>query len=127
MMRPTMVLIVLLAASLSLTLFVVKYQVQDMEDQLTSLNRSITEDKQAIHVLNAEWSHLNDPDRLKNLAVRYLGFGAYQSRQVGTARELLPQSGQIRPSAISIPIPAQDPKETVAPLVMPVSVKRSIQ
>ena len=60
MIRPAMLITFLLAVSLTLTLFVVKYQVQDMEDQLTRLNRSITEDKQAIHVLKAEWSHLND-------------------------------------------------------------------
>ena len=123
MMRPTMVLIVLLAASLSLTLFVVKYQVQDMEDQLTNLNRSITEDKQAIHVLNAEWSLLNDSDRLKRLAKRYLGFGAYDSRQIGTARELLPEAEQIHPSPISSA--GLKPNESVAPLLMPVAVKRS--
>ncbi len=59
MIRPSTLLIVLLAVSLSLTLFTVKYQVQDMEDQLIGLNRSITDDRQAIHVLKAEWSYLN--------------------------------------------------------------------
>ncbi len=91
MIRPSTLLIVLLAVSLSLTLFTVKYQVQDMEDQLVGLNRSITDDRQAIHVLKAEWSYLNEPTRLKILAERYLGMTAIDSRQVGTARELLPR------------------------------------
>ena len=125
MMRPTMVLIVLLAASLSLTLFVVKYHVQDLEEQLTGLNRSITDDKQAMHVLNAEWSHLNDPDRLKVLAKRYLGYGAVQSNQVGTLRELLPEVQQIEPSPISFS--ANNRQETVLPLAMSVSAERPIR
>ncbi|MDA0305051.1 MAG: hypothetical protein O3B76_02030 [Proteobacteria bacterium] len=125
MMRPTMVLIVLLAASLSLTLFVVKYHVQDLEEQLTGLNRSITDDKQAIHVLNAEWSHLNDPDRLKALAKRYLGFDAVQSSQVGTLKELLPEAQQIEPSPISSS--SDNRQETVQPLVTPASAERPIR
>ena len=94
MIRPATLLIVLLAVSLSLTLFTVKYQVQDMEDQLIGLNRSITDDRQAIHVLKAEWSHLNEPTRLKTLAERYLGMTAIDSRQVGTANDLLPRMGE---------------------------------
>ena len=90
MIRPATLLIVLLAVLLSLTLFTVKYQVQDMEDQLLGLNRSITDDRQAIHVLKAEWSYLNQPARLRNLAERYLGLAAIEARQVGTADEFFP-------------------------------------
>lgn len=109
MIRPAMLLIVLLAASLSLTLFSIKYQVQDMEDQLVGLNRSITDDRQAIHVLKAEWSYLNQPTRLKILAERYLGLTAIDSRQVGTARELLPRlrednAGTVTPLTASVAI-----------------------
>ena len=110
MIRPATLLIALLAVSLSLTMFMVKYQVQDMEDQLLGLNRSITDDRQAIHVLKAEWSYLNEPSRLKILAERYLGMTAIDSRQVGTARELLP------------PI-HQDNAETVTPLTASVVIQ----
>ncbi len=90
MIRPAMILIVLLAASLSLTLFVVKSQVQDLEGELVGYNRALTEDRQAIHVLKAEWSYLNQPARLRNLAERYLGLAAVEIRQVGTADEFFP-------------------------------------
>ena len=89
MIRPAMILIILLAASLSLTLFVVKYQVQDLEGELVQYNRTITEGRQALHVLKAEWSYLNQPARLKALAERHLGLGGIETRQVGTATELL--------------------------------------
>jgi len=91
MIRPTTILITLLAVSLSLTLFVFKYQVQDMEAELVQYNRTITEDRQAIHVLKAEWSHLNQPSRLRQLAERYLGMAAVEPAQVGTAIEFFPK------------------------------------
>ncbi len=119
MIRPSMVLIILLAASLSLTLFVVKYQVQDLEEELVGLNRSITEDRQAIHVLKAEWSHLNEPKRLKSLAERYLGLSAIESEQVGTANELLPEVIETPQSPISHPAP-----EPAAGVATPVSTER---
>ncbi len=91
MIRLAMILITLLAASLSLTLFVVKYQVQDLEGELVQYNRAITEDRQAIHVLKAEWNHLNQPSRLRQLAERYLGMAVIEPGQMGTAIEFFPE------------------------------------
>ena len=111
MIRPATILIVLLAASLSVTLFVVKYQVQDLEEELVGLNRAITEDQQAIHVLKAEWSHLNEPTRLKDLAERYLGLIAVESGQVGTATEFFPRV----PAGDGAVTPLPDPAFTKEP------------
>ncbi len=72
-MRHTTLLFLLLAGALSVVLFSVKYQVQDLEQEMVDLNKSITDEHQSIHVLQAEWSHLNDPERLGALAQRYLG------------------------------------------------------
>jgi len=72
-MRHTTLLFLLLAGALSIALFSVKYQVQDLEQELVDLNRSIIEERQSIHVLKAEWSHLNNPERLGILAERHLG------------------------------------------------------
>jgi hypothetical protein len=109
MIRPTMLLIVLLAASLSLTLFVVKYQVQDIEAELVEYNRALTDDRQAIHVLKAEWSYLNQPARLRNLAERYLGFAAIETWQVGTADEFFPILPASLPVSHPAYIPGQEP------------------
>ncbi|MEX2449707.1 MAG: hypothetical protein WD407_02515 [Rhodospirillales bacterium] len=73
MIRHTTVLFILLAGALSLVLFTVKYQVQDLEHELKTLVRNIDANQRAIHVLNAEWSHLNDTERLRRLAERHLG------------------------------------------------------
>ncbi len=72
-MRHTTLLFLLLAGALSMALFSVKYQVQDLEQEMVGLNKSIINERQSIHVLQAEWSDLNDPERLRILAGRYLG------------------------------------------------------
>jgi hypothetical protein len=105
MIRPATILIVLLAASLSLTLFVVKYQVQDFEGELVEYNRALSDNRQAIHVLKAEWSYLNQPARLRNLAERYLGLAAIEARQVGTADEFFP----VLPAPLPAFLPGQVP------------------
>ncbi len=84
MMRRTTVLSVFLAAALSLALFSLKYQVQDLEDEFVGLNRSIAAERRAMHVLAAEWSYLNDPARLGALAARHLGLRPVESEQLGT-------------------------------------------
>ena len=53
-------------------LFQVKYEVQALEKDLTRLHRQILHDQEAIHVLRAEWSYLNEPARLTQLARRHL-------------------------------------------------------
>ncbi|MEE8393303.1 MAG: hypothetical protein V3R66_03085 [Rhodospirillales bacterium] len=88
MIRHTTILILLLAGALSLTLFTVKYHVQDLEQELTDLDRSIADDRQAIHVLKAEWSLLNDPERLRLLSTRYLGMKPVEVEQFGDFDDL---------------------------------------
>ncbi|HEX9569356.1 MAG TPA: hypothetical protein VF987_06715 [Rhodospirillales bacterium] len=117
MIRPAMILIVLLAASLGVTLFMVKYQVQDLENQLVQFNRDITDERQAIHVLKAEWSHLNEPKRLRDLAQRHLGLGAIETKQVGTEDEWFRTApANVQPAAASKSI-------SVAPPVAPITVR----
>ena len=65
--------ILLFAIAIGIGLFVVKYQVQDLESQLVDLNGQIARDREALQVLRAEWSHLNEPRRIKKLANKYLG------------------------------------------------------
>ncbi len=88
MMRRTTVLFIFLAAALSLALFSLKYQVQDLEDEFVVLNRSIMAERRAIHVLEAEWSYLNDPERLGALAARHLGLRPVEPEQLSTLAAL---------------------------------------
>lgn len=52
--------------------FMVAYEVRHLKDELGGLNREIGATEEAIHVLNAEWSYLNRPERLAMLAARHL-------------------------------------------------------
>lgn len=61
------------AVTAGVGLFQVKYEVQALEEELTRLHRQILRDQEAIHVLHAEWSYLNEPRRLAELARRHLG------------------------------------------------------
>ena len=90
-MRPATFVPLVLAGVLSLALFALKYQVQDLEDALVTLNRPIFADEEAIHVLRAEWSHLNDPRRLRSLARRHLGMKPVTPNQLATIADLPPR------------------------------------
>ena len=64
------------AIVLALTVFQIKFAVQELEGELAGVNAGIVRDQEAIHVLNAEWSYLNRPERIAGLAERFLGFDA---------------------------------------------------
>ncbi len=88
MIRHTTLLFLLLAGALSMALFSIKYQVQDLEQELTQLNKSIFRERQSIHVLKAEWSYLNNPERLAGLARRHLNMGPITPSQLATLEDV---------------------------------------
>ncbi|MBO6947284.1 MAG: hypothetical protein JJ855_04825 [Rhodospirillales bacterium] len=86
--RSTLMLL-LLAAAASVALFVVKYRVQDLDDQMRDLSREIVETQESIHVLKSEWAHLNQPARLRTLAGKYLEVGPLDAERIGDADKIL--------------------------------------
>ena len=88
MMKTSTLSILLSAIAIGIGLFMVKYRVQDLESQLVDLNRQIARDREALQVLRAEWSHLNEPRRLKILADRYLGMAPVSLDKVTSRNEL---------------------------------------
>ena len=86
--RATLMLI-LLAAAASVSLFVIKYRVQDLDDQMRSLTREIADTQENIHVLKSEWAHLNQPARLRALAGKYLEVGPLDAERIGNADAIL--------------------------------------
>ncbi|MEK9724373.1 MAG: hypothetical protein VW405_12950 [Rhodospirillaceae bacterium] len=81
-MRQSTLALLLLTVAVGVGLFLVKYRVQSLEDQLQDLNRHIASDRERIHVLRAEWSHFNEPGRLRALAGRHLDMMPVHSDQV---------------------------------------------
>ncbi len=76
-------LVLVLAAGF--TTFKVKYAVQDLEDELNRVRRQTIAEQQEIRVLTAEWTYLNQPERLAELNRRFLGL-APDHRQAAAAQ-----------------------------------------
>ena len=98
-MRRSTLALVLITVAVGVGLFLVKYRVQGLEAQLQDLNRDIADDREAIHVLKAEWSHLNEPDRLKRLVGRPLGMIPVGVEQVTTRTRMDSRLPQVSASA----------------------------
>ncbi len=81
-LRFATVLFLLLAGGISLVLFSVKYQVQDLEGTQKRLKRELGDERRALHVLRAEWAQLNTPERLRTLAVKIIGMAAIRPDQL---------------------------------------------
>jgi hypothetical protein len=78
----------LAAGAVGVALFFIKHEVKDMEHRLAGLNEEIQRNEDAIHVLRAEWSYLNDPARLRDLSERHLGMHPVMPSQVATMESL---------------------------------------
>lgn len=72
MIRLSTFIWLLLAGGMLAGLFHMKYEVQDREAELRTLQREIVEHREAIDILRAEWSHLNNPERLTRLNAQHL-------------------------------------------------------
>ncbi|CAA7618530.1 energy transducer TonB [Magnetospirillum sp. UT-4] len=82
------VVFALLAGIAGIGLFFVKHEVKEQEARLAELNQEIRRSHEAIHVLKAEWSYLNDPARLRSLSERFLGMKVMVPAQVATLQSL---------------------------------------
>jgi hypothetical protein len=138
MIRPTTLIWMGLAGAVGFGLFQLKHEVQALEDEMFRLNRSIVAEQQAIHVLKAEWSYINQPQRLQALATRHLDLQPMKPAQLGDLADL-PKRGEEPPTAFA-KAPAktpQSPAKKVLPAkaptaprtieVMPISTNRPVQ
>lgn len=96
---PILVWMFLLVAA-ALGLYGVKYKVQDVKDEVAALSQKLREEKEALHVLQAEWAYLNRPARLQALAGKHAGLIPLQSGQVAEVN-MLPMP--VQPDSAIIP------------------------
>lgn len=78
----TLSLWVTLTCLVGFGMFVMKNKVQDLETELARINRNIEEDVKTIHILKAEWSHLNNPSRLRALAMKHISLNPIKAEQI---------------------------------------------
>lgn len=114
MLRLGMLFWMAVAIGVGLLLYNVKHEVQGLEQQLARTNRAIETTYERIHVLHAEWSLLNDPERLRALSERHLDLVPMRPAQfVGaTAIAALPVASPRADTALA----AAEPATTAQPV-----------
>ena len=91
MIRVSVLVWTIILALLGIGLFQVKYNVQSKERELRDVRRQIEVNLTSIHVLEAEWSYLNDPLRLADLARRHTDLLPTTPNQIGDIATLPPR------------------------------------
>jgi hypothetical protein len=121
MIRISAIVWVVVLALLGIGLFQVKYNVQSKERDLREVRRQIEANYNAVHVLQAEWSYLNDPLRLADLTRRHTGLVPTTPGQIGDFASL-PLRIDDLPLTPEVPAEPQPPLVSSAPQAQPAPV-----
>ncbi len=100
MIRRSTLVVSGLTLAVGLALFKTKYAVMGLEQQHSQIKKNIQETREAIHVLRAEWAHLNDPSRLQVLAQKYLDIAPVGSSQLVSFDDVASKDGSYDRSAL---------------------------
>lgn len=84
-------------------MFQVKYHVARLDDELTRLNRQVAVTREETRVLHAEWTLLDDPQRLDHLNSTFLKLQPIMPAQIVTSAQLdqLPMRGAPTPAQVA--------------------------
>ena len=74
--------LIALFAAMATGMFVIKNKVISLENDLERINTKIREDQNALHVLKAEWTYLNDPARIRNLSKHHAHMKPLRGEQI---------------------------------------------
>jgi hypothetical protein len=95
-------------------MFQIKFAVQELEHQLGQTNRDIARAQEQVRVLKAEWSYLNEPNRLADLNRRHLGLAPVAAKQMENVAVLPQRLDVALPSPQFQPKPATEETTTIA-------------
>lgn len=94
-----------LAAAAGAILFKTSQQVTDGRQRLDRITADMRREEDSLRVLQAEWSYLNQPDRLEKLVAQYLPLSPMKGKQFTSADSLplrpLPPAATDEPMAAS--------------------------
>ena len=93
------------AAAVAITAFVafrVSVDTQELEARAVKVKGEIVGKLEAIHVLEAEWSYLNQPDRIADLARRRLGMADLSAAHMTGIDELGRLPGEEAADSVSL-------------------------
>lgn len=121
MSRGLSLIALLLLAAVSFGLYQLSYEVQRLEEELIEMNRALSQERETIGVLQAEWSYLSRPEYLQDKAQRLLQMRPATAKDI-VAIEALPwrqDRGPDRGQPMSnMPAPAL-PSMAAAPAAAP--------
>jgi cell division protein FtsL len=110
MIRPTNLVIFAAVACIGFGVFRVKHEVQELQEEYGRINRQIVAERNAMHVLKAEWSYLNQPQRLAEMARRHLDLQPVGTVQLGRVDAIPMKPGAT--GAPAVPLIAEFPPQT---------------
>lgn len=88
MIKPTTFIAIILLAALAFAVFHVEHRVEMLHAELKAINKMVKQDKEAIHVLDAEWSYLNQPQRLKHMSTEHLSLTSMRADQIKSVNDI---------------------------------------
>jgi len=66
----------------------VSHQVERLEKRYAEIQSDILAEQESIHVLQAEWSYLNNPERIERLSQQYLSLTQIEVLQMASINDL---------------------------------------
>lgn len=100
MRRLSTVIWMLVIVAAAFMLYMVKYQVMSLKSQVAETSHQLESEKEALHVVAAEWAYLNRPERLQALAAQYLPPAADITADKVAEIEAIPYPKQTVASAV---------------------------
>jgi hypothetical protein len=91
----------ILAITAGTGLFLLKYEVRAMEEHLVQIEKQTQKNLESVHVLKAEWSHMNQPARLEDLGRRLLLLEPVMAEQTASIAEIPMRPVSVRRTAAS--------------------------
>jgi hypothetical protein len=98
MIRAVNLISVAIIIVVSVALYHIKYETSATARQVVELREQVAAERDLVSVLRAEWSHLNQPARLQDLAMRHLQLVPITVDQMVTLQELPARPREAEPA-----------------------------
>jgi hypothetical protein len=99
--RPSTLVWVFVLALAFLGLYMVKFEVQSVREQVADATHQLEVERDALHVISAEWAYLSRPERLRSLAAKHLKMAPVQTPQLVAMDSLPERADATRFAAVS--------------------------
>ena len=97
MKRLTRLLWPMLFAAMVFAVYNLKGQVEEREKDLAKVHRAIEQEREAIEMLRAEWSYLNQPERLRRMGATKLDLAPVTTKQLASMERLAHRLAEAAP------------------------------